>query len=40
MRYTGSDTAVHTSQFRAQSDYVPMVGLDDNVISLEMILMD
>ena len=40
VRYLDSDQAAHTSQFRAQSDYVSMVELDDNTISLEMILMD
>lgn len=40
VRYADSDATVHTSQFRAQSDYVSMVGIDDNVISLEMILME
>jgi hypothetical protein len=40
VRYVGSDATSHTSQFRAQSDYVSMVELNDNAISLEMILMD
>ena len=40
VRYLDSDKTAHTSQFRAQSDYVSMVELDDNIISLEMILMD
>lgn len=40
VRYLDSVNNVHTSQFRAQSDYVSMVELNDNTISLEMILMD
>jgi len=40
VRYASSDAITHTSQFRAQSDYVSMVELDDNIISLEMILME
>lgn len=40
VRYVGSDATSHTSQFRAQSDYVSMVELNNNAISLEMILMD
>ncbi len=40
VRYVDSDSIAHTSQFRALSDYVSLVGLDDNVVSLEMILMD
>lgn len=40
VRYVDSNAIIHTSQFRAQSDYVSMVELNDNVISLEMILMD
>lgn len=40
VRYVDSNATTHTSQFRAQSDYVSMVELDDNDISLEMILMD
>ncbi len=40
VRYVDQENTVHTSQFRAQSDYVPMVELDNNAIGLEMILMD
>jgi len=40
VRYVDSNATTHTSQFRAQSDYVSMVDLNDNIISLEMILMD
>ena len=40
VRYLDNDATIHISQFRAQSDYVPMVELNDNTISLEMILMD
>lgn len=40
VRYVDRDETTHTSQFRAQSDYVSMVELNDNVISLDVILMD
>lgn len=40
VRYVDSNTSTHISQFRAQSDYVSMVELNDNIVSLEMILMD
>ncbi len=40
VRYVDNNATTHTSQFRAQSDYVSMVELNDNSISLEMILMD
>ena len=40
VRYLDNDATIQISQFRAQSDYVPMVELNDNTISLEMILMD
>ena len=40
VRFVGNDGDSHTSQFRAQSDYVSMVDLSDNSVSLEMILMD
>lgn len=40
VRYASSDAITHTGPFRAQSDYVSMVELDDNSISLEMILMN
>ena len=40
VRYVDLETTSHTRQFRAQSDYVSMVELNDNTISLEMILMD
>ena len=40
VRYLDNDATIHISQFRAQSDYVSMVELNDNTISLEMILMD
>lgn len=40
VRYVDSDEMTHTSQFRAQSDYVSMVEVNGNSVSLEMILMD
>ncbi len=40
VRYVDGNANTRTSQFRAQSDYVSMVELNDNTVSLEMILMD
>lgn len=37
--YRDNDNAVHTSQFRAQSDYVSVVD-NDNIITLEIVIMD
>jgi hypothetical protein len=40
VRYAGADGVVVTSQFRAQSEYVSIVDLEENKVSLEMILMN